>query len=374
MRPVRILQDLWHTRGRGAKNAFAQRTKSPVVVLESDDWGSERVRSRATLKSLVRQGILPPEGQYHTDTLANQDDLEALGETLGSVRDSEGRSAVLSPFVNPANPDFHRIRADGFHAYAFEPMTQTLEARGDRREVMATWAGLISEGMFSPEYHGREHLQTEMWMEWLRKDPRVLKAFEHGVYSVDGNGLPPMARQFRATCFFETEAQIPVIGARLESGVQVFESVFGSTPTCFCPPNNVFHPELHGSLERSGIRAVMRTLRNPQPDGKGTGRVVVSFRPTKGTSLMSWSRNALFEPESGYGVNHCLRQMASAFSWGVPAIVSTHRVNYVGAIDPTVRERGNRELRRLLTEVARRWPAVRFMSSRDLHAAFEPGV
>lgn len=60
-----------------------------------------------------------------------------------------------------------------------------------------------------------------------------------------------------------------------------------------------------------------------------------------------------------------MRQVAAAFRWGKPAIISTHRVNFVGAISPGNREKGLDELHRLLQAIVHQWPDVEFMNSAD---------
>ena len=58
-----------------------------------------------------------------------------------------------------------------------------------------------------------------------------------------------------------------------------------------------------------------------------------------------------------------LRQIAAAFRWKKPAIISTHRVNFVGGINKQNREAGLKELHSLLKTIVKRWPDVEFMST-----------
>jgi hypothetical protein len=365
---VRLTSDLLATRGRGLKNLFARRSVIPLVVIESDDWGSERMRSRASRDALIRAGALPATSDYHADAMESAEDLEAMADVLRRVRGSDGRSVVMTPFVNPANPDFDAIAANNFMEYVPEPLARSHARRGDGDCALRLWRQLMDDGLMMPEYHAREHLQVSMWMEWLRTDRMVRLAFEHGVYSVQGQGLPAMARQFRAACFFRSPEEIPSVGEMIVSGAQMFEEAFERTAVCFCPPNNVFHPDLIPWLHRAGIRGLVRGLRGPEPDARGGGRVVWRLRSTRDQAMTTWSRNAVFEPQAGIGVNHCLQQVASAMRWRVPAVITTHRTNYVGSISPENREQGLRALTELLQQIVKRWPAVRFISSRDLLA------
>jgi hypothetical protein len=79
-------------------------------------------------------------------------------------------------------------------------------------------------------------------------------------------------------------------------------------------------------------------------------------------------RNCAFEP-SGDNYNDIgltLKQIEAAFRWNKPAIISTHRVNFVGGINPRNSSKGLKELKSLLNAILKKWPKVHFMSTRDL--------
>lgn len=364
------LTDTIRTRGRGLKNAFARRSDQRLVVLESDDWGSQRVPSKAAMERLVQKGILSGQSVYDREPLESAEDLNALASTLASVRDSAGQPAVFTCFVNPANPDFEKIREGGFGEYFWEATSQILERRGDRGEVEASWRFGREAGLLDVEYHGREHIQVRLWLEYLRSDPMVRAAFDESYYSVPVATLPSIARGFRAAYFFQSESEIPALENIVEKGAQLFVQEYGRMPNVFCPPNNVFHPKLYAAVKRAGCRCIIRHTRNVQPDGTGGQKTVWGQRGVAEAGLLWYGRNGLFEPELGFGVGHTLGQIRSAFDWGVPAIISTHRVNYVGGIDPAVRERGTTALKELLKQITTIWPDVRFLSSQRLLEEF----
>jgi hypothetical protein len=48
-----------------------------------------------------------------------------------------------------------------------------------------------------------------------------------------------------------------------------------------------------------------------------------------------WRRNATFEPSRNQGfdwISSCLGEINIAFRWGKPAVINSHRVNYIGGI------------------------------------------
>ena len=78
-------------------------------------------------------------------------------------------------------------------------------------------------------------------------------------------------------------------------------------------------------------------------------------------------RNVVFEPTSNSSsVTIALKQIQTAFFWNRPAIISSHRVDFCGHIDPKNRKIGIQALRELLQKIVRRWPEVEFMSSAEL--------
>jgi hypothetical protein len=80
------------------------------------------------------------------------------------------------------------------------------------------------------------------------------------------------------------------------------------------------------------------------------------------------TRNAFSQLSEGSKdwVDSCLRDIESAFQFRKPAVISTHRVNYIGALVPANRDRGIIELKKLLRKIIQTWPSVEFMTSTEL--------
>uniref|UniRef100_UPI0040496F24 hypothetical protein n=1 Tax=Flavobacterium sp. TaxID=239 RepID=UPI0040496F24 len=80
-------------------------------------------------------------------------------------------------------------------------------------------------------------------------------------------------------------------------------------------------------------------------------------------------RNCFFEPSSAPDrdwVDSCLVQISSAFLWNKPAVICSHRINYIGFIDEKNRDRGLRDLNNLLKKIVQKWPEVKFISTDEL--------
>ena len=80
-------------------------------------------------------------------------------------------------------------------------------------------------------------------------------------------------------------------------------------------------------------------------------------------------RNGLFEPSLDSNVdwvNKCLESIAIAFKWGKPAIISAHRINFVGGLDESQRTQNLKNLDDLLRIALKRWPDLQFTDSAAL--------
>jgi hypothetical protein len=79
-----------------------------------------------------------------------------------------------------------------------------------------------------------------------------------------------------------------------------------------------------------------------------------------------WRRNSKFEPSGNPSydwVGDVMEQIKVAFRWGKPAVISSHRVNFIGGIVKENRENTLRLLTDLLSRILKRYPDVEFMSS-----------
>lgn len=342
-----------------------------VVVLECDDFGSIRMPSKKVFEKMLLAGIPVDNSRYTSyDTLADKEDLESLYEILYSVKDKNGKPAVMTPVSNVANPDFEKIRQSGFTEYHYEPFTQTLQRYGRHADTYKVWQEGIEKGIFVPESHGREHISIQLWMQkLLEEDKKVRIAFDHEFVSVDTEGVPKPARQFRPEFFYDIAEQQAFLENSIVDGVKLFTGLFGYKPTIFVPSNDIFHPNLEPCLAATGIPFLYTGNRSViyNTDGTHTHKRH-TFGEKSQSGLRYYMRNCAFEPtDKGYkGIGLTLQQIGAAFRWQKPAIISSHRVNFVGGIDVKNREKGLKELAFLLQAITKRWPDVEFMSSRDL--------
>ena len=352
------------------KNIGLPVIRRKLIIFESDDWGSNRMPSVKDFKGLVKDGVLSGKPSHYdiNDTIARASDLEVLFDALNMVKDHTGRNAVFTPFVNVANPDFEKIENSGFQNYYWEDFFTTLEKTGEKTALSGLWKQGIENGIFDPAFHGREHLCVPLWLKHLKdENSLVRKAFKHHFYSVPIEGLPVKLNAFRPALFFSHPDQVPFLKHSIMEGMEKMKSLFNKSPKVFCPPNGISHKLFDEASSLEGIKTIMANRLRPEPNGKGG--LTKIFYPNGSKNQWGqkyYQRNCAFEPTySADAVNFSLMQIEAAFRWFKPAIISTHRVNYIGSLNPANRERGIAALKTLLKEVVKRWPDVEFISSNE---------
>lgn len=349
------------------KNIPGKRFTNLFCVIECDDWGGIRMPSGEVLDELKKAGLRINSGRFNNDTLETSDDLEQLFNVLDSVRDSKGRPAVFTPVTIVANPDYEKIRETGFNEYHYEQFTDTLQRYGRGREVFDLWKQGIDYGIFIPELHGRDHLAVQFWLNELKKGNRdLLFAFDKGFTALNIPGLAPELASFRSEFYYDSDTQLPFLKKSIHEAVSIFTGLFGRHPNAFVPANGVFHPVFEKDVVETGIKYLYmnRTMSYRKPDDGIERRNYISGQRSP-EGLMYYTRNCVFEPsaEDYRGIEYTLMQVAAAFRWHKPAIISTHRVNFCGGINPSMRQHGLSELKRLLSEIVKKWPDIEFVSS-----------
>lgn len=350
------------------KNIPGWRTSRKIVVFESDDWGSLRIGSAKQLQELLKYGVVKGAANSYDrlDALESKLDLEALFEVLNGVKDKNGHPAVFTPFVNPCNPDFTKIEEHQFRDYYQEPFSKTLKRYG-HDGVMDSYTEGIKSGLFMPEYHGREHVNVASWMKALQsREPAALIGFAQEFSSVSIPGMPGFMDAFRPTYYYENVREIASLKTSIMEGAKVFENLFNYKTTVFDAPNAIFHPDLEESLYQAGIRNIVLQRLRSEPDGLGgLKNKYYRFGQKNQYGQRYHMRNCMFEPRVDVGADIAMKMIQAAFRWAKPAIITTHRVNYVGGLSEENRSHGLRSLAELLRRILKTWPSVEFMSSAD---------
>lgn len=350
------------------------RTKRKIVVIESDDWGSIRMPSKVAYQKCLDAGYRVDKNLYEKyDSLASNEDLELLFELLTSFKDKKDKHPVITANALVANPDFEKIRNSKFSEYFFEPISETFKRYSKHDRSLALWKEGQEKDIFFMQSHGREHLNVSKFMDALRRgDPDAHFGFDlqiPGGIKKNGYGT---CNHFIEALIYDSESDKNEKLSIILEGLKLFEETFGYRSESFIPPNYIWNPDFDQAVNQSGVRFYQgnRKMKEPMPDGS------VSLHPRRlgeknrfGQTYLV--RNALFEPSLTKlnkcdPVKHCLWQTATAFRMKKPAVICSHRINYVGYLDPENRDQTLKMLDELLTEILQRWPDVEFMTSAEL--------
>ena len=155
-------------------------------------------------------------------------------------------------------------------------------------------------------------------------------------------------------------------------GLDLFEKLFGYRSITTIPPNYIWSPDYNRAVAEKGVRVFqgIRKIWEPIPGSKDKCHTLYLGKKNN-LAQIYLIRNALFEPSLFQlkikdPVDHCLSNIAIAFRMHKPAVISSHRINYVGFIDETNRDRTLKMLYHLLTSSLKSWPDIEFMTSDQL--------
>lgn len=346
-------------------------TERKILVIESDDWGSIRMPSKEVYNNCLKAGYpvhLNPFERY--DSLASEDDLQKLFNVLSSYTDSLGNHPVITANCVVANPDFEKIRQDNFERYHYELITETFKRYPEHENNFDLWLRAKNEGLFFPQFHAREHLNVSKFMAALQqKDSDVLFAFEHQMPGSIRKGTERNGNYFvEATNFTSFQDKSEKLDIYLD-GLRIFEQLFGYKSESVIPTNYIWSNDFNQKLAQNGVKYVQGVKRNKLPKIENE---VVTRRysgQTNNAGQINLVRNCNFEPAlSGNPdpVSACLLDIDIAFKMHKPAIINSHRVNYVGFVDPGNRDGNIVLFNELLKRATKRWPDIEFMTTTQL--------
>lgn len=357
------------------KNLPGWRTRRKLLVFSVDDYGNVRLDSGKAREDLDRAGLKALSRFDAYDTLETREDLEMLFGVLESFRDVHGRPARFTTYALPCNIDFEKMAEEDYGRYHFELLPKTFEKTSalDPPAYQGAWSLLqegIGRGLMVPQFHGREHFNVHLFEELLqRRDRELLTSLRTrslASISVSDTRTPGYTAAFGFREFKENQAYESII----EEGIAAFEEVYGYRPVQFTPPGGEEHRIVHAYAGKYGISGVDVPLIKREHQGGGRYRTRFYYTGRKNPAGITYFvRNVVFEPtESGEkeAVNLAMKQIESAFRWNRPAIISSHRVNFCGHVDPANRQLGLRALGELLKQICRKWPEVEFISADQL--------
>jgi hypothetical protein len=358
---------------RSLTNIPGWRTNRKIIVFESDDWGSIRMPDKRTYNYLLSKGIQVDRCAFNKyDSLESGEDLIAVFDVLGRFRDKNGSPPVITANCVSANPDFEKINKDNFETYHYEAFTETYRRYPGREDSLRLWKEGINSGYLYPQFHGREHLNVTRWMAALRSNmPETLMAFDNRMFGISKHISTENRESYLAA--FDNDGRIEDDGINniLAEGISVFNHIFGFSSKSFIAPNYIWSSEIEKTLSKLGINHIQgKRLQFSPGNGLNNYNRISHFTGERNKVKQIYTvRNCVFEPSLHPGkdeVSSCLTEINNSFFFGKPAIIESHRLNFIGSLDLTHRTENLKKFNELLAAITRRWPDAEFLTTEQL--------
>lgn len=348
-------------------------TNRRIVVIESDDWGSIRMPSKYVYDKLLGTGIPVDKCPYNKyDSLETKDDLISLFDILNKYKDIRGNHPIITANTVVANPDFKKIKDSDFQNYFFESFSETYKKHPSCHNNLTLWNEGIKDKLFYPQFHGREHVNVTLWLRLLQeKNPLYLLAFKYQMWglgpSISGVKGINIQAAFDASNFKEIEFQ----KNNIKQGLNLFEEIFAYKSKSFIANNFIWDTRLESTLNEEGVLFLQGMKYQLLPKFESNTRLKIrhysgSTNKLEQTYLI---RNCEFEPtqhQNFDSVDKCMADINNAFLWKKPAIITSHRLNFMGSLNIKNREDNLKRLDKLLKKITQNWPNVEFMNTVEL--------
>lgn len=355
---------------------LGKKTKEKIIVIESDDWGLQRMPSKKAFDNLKKAGIPVDTCPYNlNDSLENVEDISRLNDICEIFKDKNGNSLRITANFIISNPDFEKIKESNFEEYSYLKINDIYNLYQGNLNTLTTIKEAYNNGTFIPQLHGREHLQVNHWLNALRNgDNETCLAFNQGVF-----GHPSVYGQnsginFLSAFHISTDNELKFIIDSVLDGASIFEEIFGFKSDTFIAPRYIWPLELEIYLKEIGIKSLQGThvqlvprLNNINKHSLGKKINWMGKRNVNGLGYLC--RNVFFEPTLKPNFpweKDALRRIDTAFYWGKPAIISTHRLNFMGGFSSENRETTLSRLQNLIQQVQKKHKDVVFASSNEL--------
>lgn len=345
------------------------KTNRKIVVVESDDWGSVRIANQKVVEQAIKINSSVAKNKFLSyDGLEKQTDLEYLFEMLSSLKDYKGNHPVITALALTSNPDFEAMKmTEGFIEYKSECITDTYQKYGEN-QLFSLWNDSgIKNNLLYPQFHGKEHLFVNRYLKRIN-NPDDIENFAFQNDSIFGVENTTRALNFLAALEYHNEEEKKTIENQTEQGLESFNELFGFYSKSFCPSQSIYGEHIYPILKSKGI-ITLQAGQQFVPNNLQLIKVDNLWGQRTMENLIFTRRNCTFEPYKGGSLNHvdeCLKEIEIAFKWGKPAVINSHRVNFTSRLRTDLRDQTLINLKRMITEILKKWPDVEFVNSAQL--------
>ncbi len=314
--------------------------RHPVLIVESDDWGA--------------------------GPLAQAEALTRLSALLQSIRDRNGRPAVMTLGVVLEVPDGTHIAANGVTEYCALPFADERFAA-----VRAAMQAGIAAGVFAPQLHGQCHYWPPALLaaartdaavrDWLvATDPAATEALPSHLQSrwVDAADLPSRA------------LPSATIGQAVAAETAAYRTIFGRLPQVAVATTFIWDDAVETAWAQAGIDVVVTPGRRATCRNEAGQPACVDASMLPGERSRAGQtylvRDVYFEPALGHAPQRLAEGLRMRTRQGRACLVETHRFNFLQAGDASLAA-----LEAGLNAALAACPHVRFLTPLELAHAIE---
>ena len=201
----------------------------------------------------------------------------------------------------------------------------------------------------------------------------IIIAFNNLVYGLSTNVVNEERRSFLATFDYDCENYFDsFLKSSLIESITDFEDIFGYKSLSFIAPNYVWDKKIEEVLSKNNIKLIQSAKHRKRPSISTSNnpleKITLGAKNDFGQTYLT--RNVLFEPSTVVNkikhMEECFNDISYSFLLKKPAIISAHRLNFMGGLNLKNREENLVLLEELLSNIIRKWPQVEFLSSDDL--------
>jgi hypothetical protein len=353
-------------------NAIGKRLDQKYIVFESDDWGAIRIPDTHTRDELLKNGLLKQNDPFSRfDTIETSEDYNSIFDVLKKHKDQSGNHPIITANIILNNPDFDAIEKINYEHYTPETFQETYKKNKGSDDAFKILQQGINQNLFNPQFHGSEHLNVVRWMKYLKSgDERYQYAFNRKCFAIDEIGNQNRRHNLMATYDYDNEEELAFVKKNIKLGLNQFENIFGFKSLTSIAPCYVWDIQIEQEMLDCDVLAFQGSfLQNYPIPGKPFKKIYHFIGQKNNHKQFYFVRNGLFEPSLNPKidwVSKCMESIEIAFKWKKPAIIGTHRINFVGGLDELQRNQNLQKLDLLFAKIIQKWPDVKFISSSEL--------
>lgn len=356
------------------QNAIGKRVREKILVIESDDWGSIRMPSITSYNNLLKQGFDLDKSPYNRlDRLESEEDILGVFEHLRMIKDHTGNNLKITANFIMANPDFDKIASSSFNEYHHINLRETYNRYNGNSTALDLIKEGINNGLFLPQLHGREHLHPIAWLEALKNgDQETLTAFSEHVWGHPSTYFKNSKMNFSSAYHLTSDEHNDFAKQAIREAGRMFEEEFGFKSASFIAPRYIWDEVIEKELFEIGVQYIQGKIIQLFPNPKDPHRLKIKLNylgKTNKYGQLYLIRNVFFEPAQNPRfdwIKDAFNRINIAFTWSKPAIVSMHRINFMGGLYKENRINNLSLLQTLIQKVQAKHPEVIFMTSNEL--------